>query len=182
MKNQFKKIINYILKKIIDFLFRFNFGRYFLEIFSSKINSQFKIIEYKNKKYKFYTPNRLSYFRAQTFLTKEPLTIKWIENFDEGSVFWDIGANIGLYSCFAAKEKNIITYSFEPSVFNLDMLAKNIYENNLNKNNKENKMFTDQTNINLRDNLYNSYDILLNEKYKIEVNEKTLERMKNYFR
>ncbi len=59
---------------------------------------------------------------------------------------------------------------------------KNIYENNLNKNNKENKMFTDQTNINLRDNLYNSYDILLNEKYKIEVNEKTLERMKNYFR
>ncbi len=132
MKNQFKKIINYILKKIIDFLFRFNFGRYFLEIFSSKINSQFQIIEYKNKKYKFYTPNRLSYFRAQTFLTKEPLTIKWIENFDEGSVFWDIGANIGLYSCFAAKEKNIITYSFEPSVFNLDMLAKNIYENNLN--------------------------------------------------
>jgi len=60
--------------------------------------------------------------------------------------------------------------------------VKNIYENSLNKNNKENKIFTNQTNINLRDNLYNSYDFLLNEKYKIEVNENTLERMKNYFR
>ena len=60
--------------------------------------------------------------------------------------------------------------------------VKNIYENNLNKNNKENEMFTNQTNTNLRDNLYNSYDFLLNEKYKIEVNEKTLDRMKNYFR
>ena len=132
MKNQLKKINNYILKKIINFLFSFNLGRYFLEIFSLNINSKFHVIEYKNKKYKFYTPNRLSHFRAQTFLTKEPETIRWIENFDEGSVFWDIGANIGLYSCFAAKEKNTTTYSFEPSVFNLDMLVKNIYENQVN--------------------------------------------------
>ncbi len=58
---------------------------------------------------------------------------------------------------------------------------KNIYENNLNKNNKDNKMFTNKTNIKLRDNLYNSYDFLLNEKYNIEVNEKTLERMKKSF-
>ena len=43
-------------------------------------------------------------------------------------------------------------------------------------------MFTNKTNTNLRDNLYNSYDFLLNEKYKIEVNENTLDRMKNYFR
>ena len=60
--------------------------------------------------------------------------------------------------------------------------VKNIYESNLNKNSNENNEFTKQTNINLRDNLYNSYDFLLNEKYKIEINEKTLERMKNYFR
>ena len=59
---------------------------------------------------------------------------------------------------------------------------KNIYENNLIKNNKENNTYINQTNIKIRDNLYNSYDLLLNEKYKIEVNENTLDRMKNYFR
>ena len=59
---------------------------------------------------------------------------------------------------------------------------KNIYENNLEKNSEEIKKFTNQTNLILRDNLYNSYDLLLNEKYKIEINQKTLERTKNYFR
>ena len=59
---------------------------------------------------------------------------------------------------------------------------KNIYENNLNKNSQENKTYANQTNIKIRDDLYNSYDLLLNEKYKIEVNENTLDRMKNYFR
>ena len=59
---------------------------------------------------------------------------------------------------------------------------KNIYENNLIKNSQENKKYVNQTNIKIRDNLYNSYDLLLNEKYKIEVNENTLDRMKNYFR
>ena len=59
---------------------------------------------------------------------------------------------------------------------------KNIYENNLIKNTQESKKFTKNTNIKIRDDLYNSYDFLLNEKYKIDVNEKTLDRMKNFFR
>jgi peptidyl-prolyl cis-trans isomerase D len=59
---------------------------------------------------------------------------------------------------------------------------KNIYENNLSKNSKEIKRFATQTNIKIRDNLYNSYDFLLSEKYKIKINQKTLDRMKNYFR
>lgn len=46
----------------------------------------------------------------------------------------DIGANVGLYSIYAAKTKNTITYSFEPSVLNLEFLAKNIFLNNLQKN------------------------------------------------
>ena len=59
---------------------------------------------------------------------------------------------------------------------------KNIFENNLNKNSEEIKIFANKTSKRLRDDLYNSYDFLLNEKYKIEVNQKTLERMKNYFK
>jgi FkbM family methyltransferase len=43
----------------------------------------------------------------------------------------DIGANVGLYSCYAAKSRRCFVYSFEPSVFNLELLARNIYLNNL---------------------------------------------------
>ena len=46
--------------------------------------------------------------------------------------FWDIGANVGLYYIFAAKEMNSDVFSFEPSVFNLEVLAKNININKLN--------------------------------------------------
>ena len=59
---------------------------------------------------------------------------------------------------------------------------KNVYNDNLDRNNKEIQKFAEQTNSMLRDNLYNSYDFLLNEKYEININENTLDRMKNYFK
>lgn len=76
-------------------------------------------------------PNRLSNYRAQTYLTKEPETIEWLESMDENSVLWDIGANIGLYSLYAALRKNAKVIAFEPSVFNLELLARNISQNKL---------------------------------------------------
>jgi FkbM family methyltransferase len=44
---------------------------------------------------------------------------------------WDIGANIGLYSCYAAKAARCRVFAFEPSVFNLETLARNIFLNGL---------------------------------------------------
>ena len=49
----------------------------------------------------------------------------------EGSVVWDIGANVGLYSCYAAKHRGCRVFAFEPYVFNLEILARNIYLNQL---------------------------------------------------
>ena len=40
----------------------------------------------------------------------------------------------------------------------------------------------DKTNLTLKNQLYQSYDYLLNEKYKIKLNQKTMDRLKNYFR
>ena len=62
------------------------------------------------------------------------------------------------------------------------MNKEEINKSDKTKDSQENKSYVKQTNIKIRDNLYNSYDLLLNEKYKIEVNENTLDRMKNYFR
>jgi FkbM family methyltransferase len=79
----------------------------------------------------FCVPNGLNRIRVETFSTKEPETLEWIESIPEGSVVWDIGANIGLYACFAAKARHCRVIAFEPSVFNLELLARNISLNQL---------------------------------------------------
>ena len=63
-------------------------------------------------------------------------------------------------------------------------LAKinNIEERNLSKNDETIKNFQIESNKNIKSNLYGTYDILLNDKYKIKINQNTLERVKNYFR
>lgn len=68
-------------------------------------------------------------WRARTFLTKEPETIAWIDELEEGSVLWDVGANVGLYSVYAAVSRNLRVCAFEPSVFNLEFLARNVVKN-----------------------------------------------------
>jgi FkbM family methyltransferase len=43
-----------------------------------------------------------------------------------GGILFDIGANIGIYSCYHSLESGGDSYAFEPSVLNLELLAKNI--------------------------------------------------------
>ena len=49
------------------------------------------------------------------------------------------------------------------------------------KSNNFNKYFIKSNNL-LKNKMYTSYDFYLNNKYKIKINEKTLERVKNYFK
>lgn len=105
-----------------------------LDIQDSYINSirrKKTTIVHNNQSYTFSVPNKLCKFRAESFATKEPETLDWIDSFPKGSILWDIGANVGLYSIYAAKAHECIVYSFEPSVFNLEVLARNISLNDL---------------------------------------------------
>lgn len=82
----------------------------------------------------FHTPNNLTRWRADTLLTKEPETIAWIDGFENNSIFWDIGANVGSYSIYAAKRHpGLKVFSFEPSIENTYLLNRNISSNNLQK-------------------------------------------------
>ncbi len=98
----------------------------------------YKTVNILNKNIRFFTPNNLIQWRVKTILSKEPETIEWINNFNsnEKFIFWDIGANIGLYSIYAAAkyEKSIEIFSFEPSTSNLRTLSRNISINNFEKN------------------------------------------------
>ena len=73
------------------------------------------------------------FYRLHTFFTKEPETIAWIESklFAPGDVFYDIGANIGVYTLYARAfhKDEIKIYAFEPVYHNFQKLCKNIILN-----------------------------------------------------
>ena len=100
--------------------------------------SAYKELIIERKKIIFFIPNQLTEWRVNTFFSKEPETLEWIDGFEkkEKIVFWDIGANIGLYSIYnAIKNENSLTISFEPSTSNLRVLSRNISVNNLDEKN-----------------------------------------------
>lgn len=73
-------------------------------------------------------------WRVSTFWSKEPETLYWIGDFDAGKpvVFWDVGANIGLYSLFCAhRVKHATVCAFEPQASTFLRLMQNVYLNDL---------------------------------------------------
>lgn len=65
-------------------------------------------------------------YRAETFWTKEPETLEWIRSFNPNDVFFDVGANIGVYSLYAASLfPGMLIYAIEPMIENLNALREN---------------------------------------------------------
>ena len=124
-------IIKKIINNSISFLFRFKITRYIINKVLFTFINQKTLVSHNNIELELTTPSTITKWRANTFSTKEPETLEWIEGMEEGSCFWDVGANIGLYSIYGSKLKNLKVFSFEPSVFNLELLCRNINNNNL---------------------------------------------------
>ncbi len=82
---------------------------------------------------KFLGHGRLSYGRARGLLTKEPDSLAWIDAMEPGSVFWDIGANIGTLTLYAARREALDVWSFEPAAANYYNLAANCELNGYSK-------------------------------------------------
>ena len=121
--------ILYLILKILEIISNRSILLRFKEFVENKCYLKKNI---SNKKISFFTPSELIKWRVKTILDKEPETISWINEFKDKSIFWDIGANVGLYSIYAAsKRKRIKVFSFEPSSSNLRTLSRNISINNL---------------------------------------------------
>jgi len=76
------------------------------------------------------TETNMEKYRVETFWTKEPETIAWIDGFDNGDILFDIGANIGIYSLYcASKHPESRIFAFEPSLNNWKRLVENIRMN-----------------------------------------------------
>lgn len=131
MKHYVNKGIKKVIRSAINLTSRTKIGEYINEqVLSDAMNRSTQII-HNGTKIQIITPNALCNWRAKTFSTKEPETLQWIDNIPENSTIWDIGANIGLYSIYAAKKRHCRVWAFEPAVFNLELLARNIFLNGL---------------------------------------------------
>lgn len=86
------------------------------------------------KEIRFHTPTVFTHWRAKTFLTKEPCTIDWINSMGDESYLLDVGANMGVYSIYAALIRGLRVTAVEPEVSNASLLKKNILLNALTEN------------------------------------------------
>jgi len=83
--------------------------------------------------FKLVSDNSITKYRAGSFNEKEPEMLDWLDaNLQSGDVLFDIGANVGIYSIYAAKRNpKSMVYAFEPEYSNLHQLKLNIIKNKL---------------------------------------------------
>jgi FkbM family methyltransferase len=89
------------------------------------------LFNYDNKSILFSTPNDFCEWRIKTLLTKEPITITWLNQLTPEDVLWDVGANIGVYTMFASVIRGTKVYAFEPESQNFAVLNQNINLNQM---------------------------------------------------
>lgn len=63
---------------------------------------------------------------AMHTLAHEPETVDWIEGFADDAVYWDIGANIGVFALYAGLKPGVHVLAFEPAASSFAVLNKNI--------------------------------------------------------
>jgi FkbM family methyltransferase len=80
---------------------------------------------------KFESHTARSLHDANSITHGEPETVAWIDALPEGAMMWDIGANIGVYSLYAAYVRSIRIAAFEPSAASHAALCRNIEINGL---------------------------------------------------
>ena len=88
-------------------------------------------IEVDKRPVRYVETSKVSMSRVRSIFAKEPTTIPWLEAMREDETLVDIGANVGMYSVYAAACTGCRVFSFEPEALNYAELNKNIYLNDL---------------------------------------------------
>jgi FkbM family methyltransferase len=91
----------------------------------------FVAVKYAGHKIKFAIPNEKCLYFALSLETREPMTNKWILAFGRDDVFFDIGANNGIYGLMAAVVTGCRVYAFEPHFGSYHVLVHNVFANGL---------------------------------------------------
>jgi FkbM family methyltransferase len=79
----------------------------------------------------FITPHPQALQYPRDFATREPETLAWIDSFETPCRFWDVGANIGVFSLYAGLRPGIEVSAFEPAAASYAALCRNVEANRL---------------------------------------------------
>jgi len=79
----------------------------------------------------FTTPSVFTKHRVETIHSKEPCTLEWIAGFQPEDILVDVGANVGMYTIWAAATRKARVFAFEPEAQNYALLNRNIMANGL---------------------------------------------------
>ena len=80
---------------------------------------------------RYLTPSSHLRSRVDSLFKKEPSTIEWIAGFRPDETLVDVGANVGMYTVWAAKTRGVRVYAFEPEAQNYALLNRNLVLNEL---------------------------------------------------
>ena len=149
------------LQKIKKLLFEKNKYEYNKKIFDKIVNKEFKSVDFT----KIANENALKIKQIRLD------SIKDNKKFETNSVKLLYTQPINSF-VLISDEKNSIFLA----------KVKNITKNSINKDSEKFLNYNNQANIKIRDTIYKSYDYYIAEKYNVKINEKTLERVKNYFK
>ena len=162
------------INKILPSLDSKNFRNKISEILyeKSKYDYNFKLISNINNK-KF-TENDFTKLSNENSTTIEEIQLSSVQDdskFDINSVKLMYALPVNSFTLISDQKQNIYMAKVATSS-----------KENIIKSSKEYKKYNDKSNNEIKNNMFSSYDLLLNKKYKVKINQKTLERVKNYYR
>jgi peptidyl-prolyl cis-trans isomerase D len=153
------KITNSEFKnKILKILYEKNKYEYNKKIFESINNKNFNKIEFNKISNNNIQKIKLDSIRDDKKFNKDSIKLLYSLPKNTFTLISDNESNVYIAQIINSKTKDIL------------------------KESNDFKKFSLQADMKLRDNMYTSYDYILNNKYNVKINEKTLERVKNYFK
>ena len=87
------------------------------------------LVDYDGGQIIYCTPTLSTKWRADGAYHNEPRTLEWIAEFPADDMLFDIGADVGMYTMWAALTRGAKVYAFEPESQNYAVLCKNILYN-----------------------------------------------------
>ena len=101
------------------------------ELKTKWLHMQYTEVPHEGKVMRFAATDSSSVKRMRSLFVKEPITIAWMDSFRDGETMIDVGANLGMYTIYAAVMRNAKVFAFEPEALNYAELNKNVYLNHL---------------------------------------------------
>ncbi|WP_289078255.1 FkbM family methyltransferase [uncultured Thalassospira sp.] len=83
-------------------------------------------VDCPNQTLRFSCPTARAAHDPDHLFDGEPETIRWIDSLPQNEVLWDIGANVGTYTIYAAAVRKMNVVAFEPNAATFSVLARNI--------------------------------------------------------